>query len=159
MLWWVIYEHTCPHCAECSAVFDQKQHDPHAHPLCSPDLTPSDFFWFPQMKKVLKGKRFTYLEEVKQENGRNTKKHQNQQLQKLFWVVEKTSQWVYCIKRRVPWGWLKFKHVRTIFTCFTIFTQFLIKSSVFFLGPPFCVCPHTHTKFKKSLVSHAAHTV
>ena len=23
--WWVIYERTCPHCAECSAAFDQKK--------------------------------------------------------------------------------------------------------------------------------------
>ena len=30
--WWVIYKHTCPHCAECSAVFDQKWHDPRAPP-------------------------------------------------------------------------------------------------------------------------------
>ena len=32
----------------------------------SPDLAPSNFFWFPQMKRVLKGKCFANEEEVKQ---------------------------------------------------------------------------------------------
>ena len=56
-----------PHHAECSAVFDQKWHD-----LCAPPslLTRShaewDIFLFPQMKKVLKGKHFANVEEVKQ---------------------------------------------------------------------------------------------
>ena len=36
---------------------------PHPH-LCS--LTPSDLFFFPWMKKVLKGKHFADVEEVKQ---------------------------------------------------------------------------------------------
>jgi histone-lysine N-methyltransferase SETMAR len=35
------------------------------HPPYSPDLTLCDFFLFPQMKKVLKGKRFADVEEVK----------------------------------------------------------------------------------------------
>ena len=59
----------------------------------SPDLTPSDFFLFPQMKKVLKGQCFA-VEEVKQtnkQNGKSTKRHQNRQAQKLFWAVEKKS--------------------------------------------------------------------
>ena len=36
------------------------------HPSYSPDLTPSGFFLFPQMKKVIKGKCFANVEEVKQ---------------------------------------------------------------------------------------------
>ena len=39
---------------------------PMAHPPYSPDLTLSDYFLFPQMKKVLKGSHFAYVEEVKQ---------------------------------------------------------------------------------------------
>jgi len=35
------------------------------HPPYSPDLAPCDFFLFPRMKKVLKGKRFADVEEVK----------------------------------------------------------------------------------------------
>ena len=39
---------------------------PVPHPPYSPELTRSDVFLFPQMKKVLKGKRFAIVEEVKQ---------------------------------------------------------------------------------------------
>ena len=63
--WWVTYECTCPHHAECSAVLDQKWHDP-----CAP---PSLITWpHPKwlccccLKKVLKGKCFVDVEEVKQ---------------------------------------------------------------------------------------------
>ena len=38
--------------------------------------------------------------------------HQNQWVQKLFGAVEKISRLVYCIKWRVLWRWLKFKHVQ-----------------------------------------------
>ena len=53
---------------------------PMPHPPYSPDLTPSDFLLllFPWMKKVLKGKHFANMEEVKQKNSGNTKRHQNQ---------------------------------------------------------------------------------
>ena len=59
---------------------------PMPHPPYSPDLIPSDFFvcLFPRMKKVLKGKRFADVEEVKQEEERSAKRHQNQRVQKLF---------------------------------------------------------------------------
>ena len=42
--------------------------DPHSHPPYSPDLTPSDFFVvvFSPVKKVLKGKHFADVGEVKQ---------------------------------------------------------------------------------------------
>ena len=57
------------------------------HPPYSPDLTQTHYFLFLQMKNVLKGK-----EEMKQtdkKNGRNTKRHQNQWVQKLFYAREK----------------------------------------------------------------------
>ena len=46
---------------------------PVPHPPYSPELTPSDFVMFPQMKKVLKGKRFGDVEEVKQETAETLK--------------------------------------------------------------------------------------
>ena len=39
---------------------------PVPHCPYSPDLTLRDYFLFPQVKKVLKGKRFVDVEEVKQ---------------------------------------------------------------------------------------------
>ncbi|CAB0013034.1 unnamed protein product, partial [Nesidiocoris tenuis] len=41
---------------------------PIVHPPYSPDLAPSDFFLFPRLKRDLKGRRFTTLEEVKQKS-------------------------------------------------------------------------------------------
>ena len=42
---------------------------PVPHPLYSPGLTPSNFFFFPQMKKVLKRKCLADVEEVKQKTA------------------------------------------------------------------------------------------
>ena len=46
------------------------------HPRHTPNLTPRDFFLFPWMKKVLEGKHFADVEEVKQKMT-STKRHQN----------------------------------------------------------------------------------
>jgi hypothetical protein len=35
------------------------------HPLYSPDLAPADIWLFPELKSVLKGKRFADVEDVK----------------------------------------------------------------------------------------------
>ena len=45
--WWVIYKHTCPQCVECSAVFDQKQHDPHAPPSLFTRSVPKWLYFVP----------------------------------------------------------------------------------------------------------------
>ena len=64
------------------------------HPPYSPSLAPSNFFLFPHMKQVLKGEHFASVEQVKQ-SGRRAKRHQNQQVQKLFWAVEKSlNRWI-----------------------------------------------------------------
>ena len=63
--------------AECSVVFDQKQFGPCAPPSPFTQSHPKQLFLFPQVKKVLKGKHFADVEEVKQKNGTSTKRHQN----------------------------------------------------------------------------------
>ena len=63
--WWVIYKCTCPHHTECSAVFEQRWHDPVPHLPDSPTLTPRDYFLFLWMKKFCKSKYFIDKEEVK----------------------------------------------------------------------------------------------
>ena len=40
-----------------------------SHPSYSPNLTPSDFFLFPQIKSVLQGKCFADVVEVKQKTA------------------------------------------------------------------------------------------
>ena len=42
---------------------------PIPHPPCSPDFYPRGFFLFLQIKKVLKGKNFADVEEVKQKTA------------------------------------------------------------------------------------------
>ena len=61
---WVIYEDTCPQHTECSAVFAQKWHDP--VPL-SP-YSPGPFVFISLMRKVLKQKSFSHVQEVKQKD-------------------------------------------------------------------------------------------
>ena len=48
--WWVIYKRNCPQRAECSALFDQKQHDPMPLAPYSSNLALSDFFSPPGWK-------------------------------------------------------------------------------------------------------------
>ena len=66
--WWVIYECTCSHLntLKCSVVFGQKWHDPHAPPSLFTKSHPKRVFLSPWLKKVLKGKHFADVEEVKQ---------------------------------------------------------------------------------------------
>ena len=54
------------------------------HPPCSPHLTPSDFCMFPQMKKVLKGKHFADVEEVKQNIAEAPKGIQSDEFKNSF---------------------------------------------------------------------------
>jgi len=35
------------------------------HPAYSPDLTPSDFFLFPKIKKILKVRYFDYIDDIR----------------------------------------------------------------------------------------------
>ena len=55
-----------------------------SNPPYSPDLIPSDFFKFPWMKKVLKGKRFADVEEVKQKTAEALKGIEINELKNCF---------------------------------------------------------------------------
>jgi len=56
------------HC--CSTIPDFKKHYSDSPPPYSPDLTPCDFFLFPKMKLLLKGRRFGTTEEITQKRKR-----------------------------------------------------------------------------------------
>ena len=90
--WWVIYERTCPHCAQCSSVFDQNQHDPHASPSLFTQSHHKQPFLLPLVKKIPQRETFCSYGRGETKNSRIIKRHQNQQVQKLFWAVEKMSQ-------------------------------------------------------------------
>ena len=61
----MIHECACPHYAECSAIFDQKQHDPPCSTLPIHLVLAPVTFVSPD-EKVLKEKYFADVEEVKQ---------------------------------------------------------------------------------------------
>jgi len=54
------------HFTPCAAVFGQTRHRSVAAVTILTSLTPCDFFLFPRLKKVLKGRRFEATEDIKQ---------------------------------------------------------------------------------------------
>ena len=122
------YKCICPHCAECSAVFDQTQCDSSVPPSLFIQSHSKKHYFVSPVKKVLKGNHFAHVEEVKR-NGRDIKRHQRWQVQKLFWTVEKNVLTHYCIKWGILWRWLKVKHLR-------INTQSFINKFWFLWTPP-----------------------
>ena len=93
ILWWVIYKCTCLHCAECSAVFEQKQHDPHSLSSLFTWSCPKWLFnLFPQVKNVHKGKCFADVEEVKQKTAETLKSIKIEKFKNCFKQWKKKSQ-------------------------------------------------------------------
>ena len=82
--WWVIYEHICPHCAECSAVFVQKWHDTRAPPSLFTPFYPEWLFFVSLVEKSPQRETFCQCGRGETKNSRSTKRHQNRQVQKLF---------------------------------------------------------------------------
>ena len=80
----VIYEHTCPHHAECSAVFDQKQHNPHAPPSLFTQSRPDQLFFVSLDEESPQRETICQCGRGETKNGVSTKRHQNQRVQKLF---------------------------------------------------------------------------
>ena len=63
------------------------------HPPYSPDLTLNNYFLFPWMKKVLKGKHFASVEEVKQKTAEALKGLKINEFKNCF------EQWKKCLDR------------------------------------------------------------
>ena len=63
----------------------------HHHPY-SPNVALSDFFCFPWMKKILKGKRFANVEEVEQKMAEAWKGIKIDKVKNCF------EQWKKCLK-------------------------------------------------------------
>ena len=72
-----------------------------AHPPYSPDLTPGDIFLLPRMKKVLKGKHFAKVEEVKQKMVEALEGIKTEEFKNCSEQWKKTSRGVYCIRWRI----------------------------------------------------------
>jgi histone-lysine N-methyltransferase SETMAR len=54
------------------------------HPVYSPDLSPSDFFLFPKIKEILKGRHFGYIHDIRSNMTAALKAMLQNQLQNCF---------------------------------------------------------------------------
>jgi len=65
------------------------------HPTYSPDLAPSDFFLFPKIKEILKGRHFDDTDEIRSNTTAAVKAISQNQFQNCFegW----TRHWHRCI--------------------------------------------------------------
>jgi len=98
----VLYHHDNASSLKAMAKLDQLRFELVAHPPYSPDLAPSDYYLFPNLKRWLQRKRFTSNEEVIAETeayfeGLDVlqKKHRN---------VGKSLYQVYRPRRQLCWG-------------------------------------------------------
>jgi hypothetical protein len=54
------------------------------HPVFSPDVAPSDFFLFPKIKEILKGRYFNDIDGIRINTTANLKAIQQNQYQNFF---------------------------------------------------------------------------
>lgn len=66
------------------------------HPPYSPDLAPADFFLFPKLKSVLKGRRFDTVAEIKENSLRDLRAIKPEEFQKSFSKLQR--RWQKCIQ-------------------------------------------------------------
>jgi len=64
-------------------------------PPYSPDLAPCDFFLFPRLKKVMKGRRFEATEDIKRNSTKTPLDTQKQESAKCFQQWQK--RWAKCV--------------------------------------------------------------
>ena len=65
------------------------------HPVYSPDLAPSDFFLFPKIKEILKGRHFDDIDDISSNTTAALKAIPQNQFQNCF--EEWTRRWHRCI--------------------------------------------------------------
>jgi len=65
------------------------------HPACSPDIVPSDFFLFPKIKEILKGRYFDDIDDIRSNTKEALKTILQNHFQNCFegW----TRRWHRCI--------------------------------------------------------------
>jgi histone-lysine N-methyltransferase SETMAR len=64
-MWLLHHNNARPHTADLvQSMIEKIGAEVLPHPPYSPDLAPCDFFLFPRLKKIIKGKRFKFDEEL-----------------------------------------------------------------------------------------------
>jgi len=54
------------------------------HPACSPDLAPIDFLLFLKVKKILKGRHFDDIDDIRSNTTAESEGHSTKPVPKLF---------------------------------------------------------------------------
>ena len=65
------------------------------HPTCSPDLVPSDFFLFPKVKEIMKGRHFDNIDDFRNNTTAALKAITQLQFENCF--EGRTRRWHRCI--------------------------------------------------------------
>ena len=91
----MVYQHTCSQHAECSAVFDQKWHDPHVPPSLFTQSHHEGHFLFPWMEKAFEWNLFANVEEMKQNTAEVLKGIKIDEFKNSF------EQWKKCLQRHI----------------------------------------------------------
>ena len=97
---WILHYHNAPaHTALCVKQFlVSKEITTLHHPHYSPDLAPCDFFLFPKLKGILKGKRFQGVEDIKTSITRHLKTITKEEFSQCFKVWSKRME--KCIRAK-----------------------------------------------------------
>jgi len=72
------------HRTVCEGVLATKQITVLEHPAYSPDLVPNDFFMFPKIKEILKGRHFDDIDDIRSNTMAALKAIPQNQLQNCF---------------------------------------------------------------------------
>jgi len=72
------------------------------HPAYSPNLAPSDFFMFPKIKEILKGRHFNDIRDIRITTTAALKVIPQNQFKKLFSSVDLVPASVHSFPRGVP---------------------------------------------------------
>ena len=75
---------TCSHGTVCEGVLATKQITVLEHPAYSPVLAPNDFFLFPKIKEILKGRYFDNIDDIRSNTKADLKAIPQNQFQNCF---------------------------------------------------------------------------
>jgi len=75
---------TCSHGTVCEGVLATKQITVLEHPAYSLDLASNDFFLFPKIKEILKGRHFDDTDDIRINTNGSSEGHSTKPVPKLF---------------------------------------------------------------------------
>lgn len=105
-------------CLSCIIVHSWKQNGHHYLPPSSPDIALSSFFWFPNMRLKLKGKRLDAVLEIQQNS-----QHKMNGIMKRIWLVSNDNR-IARLGILIPKGIPLVQNIGTLFINKYVLTTF-----------------------------------